>query len=257
MRIDGKIVLITGASEGIGAACAAEFARCGAKLSLTARSEEGLRRAGGADALITAGDLTEDETRRRVMQRTIERYGAIDILINNAGIGFYLPSWSSPMDDVRRTMELNFFSLLGMIQIAVPHMRVCGSGMIVNVGSIAGKLTLPWMTVYSASKSAVGALTEGLRMELKQDGIRTMLVCPGYVKTGFQEHVLVGKPPEKVKRSRRFAVTAEECAHAIRRGVERDARTVLSPPAGWILVGLMRLMPSLVEGRMAGLNETA
>ena len=129
--------------------------------------------------------------------------------------------------------------------------------MIVNVGSIGGKMTLPWMTVYSASKYAVGSLTEGLRMELKRDGIRTMLVCPGYVKTGFQQHVTAGEAPEKVKQSRRFAVTAEECAVAIRRGVERDARTVLSPAAGWILVGLMRLFPSVVEGRMAEMNETA
>ncbi len=73
MRIDGKVVLITGASEGIGAACAAEFARAGARLSLTARSEEGLRRAGGADSLITPGDLTEDSVRRRVVDRTLER----------------------------------------------------------------------------------------------------------------------------------------------------------------------------------------
>src|ERR1041385_6798838 len=87
MRIDGKVVLITGASEGIGAACAAEFARLGARLSLTARSEEGLRRAAGADGLITPGDLTVEETRRRVVERTLERYGAIDILINNAGVG--------------------------------------------------------------------------------------------------------------------------------------------------------------------------
>jgi short-subunit dehydrogenase len=257
MRIDGKVVLITGASEGIGAACAAEFARCGARLSLTARSEEGLRRAGGSDALITAGDLTAEETRCRVVERTIERFGGIDILINNAGIGFYLPSWSAPMEHARRIMELNFFALLGMIQLTVPHMRAQGRGTIVNVGSIGGKMTLPWMTVYSASKYAVGSLTEGLRMELKRDGIRTMLVCPGYVKTGFQQHVTAGEAPEKVKRSRRFAVTADECALAIRRGVERDARTVLSPAAGWILVALMRLIPSIVEGRMAEMNETA
>ncbi len=118
MQIEGKVVLITGASEGIGAACAAEFARAGAKLSLTARSEEGLRRAGGTSALVTAGDLTEEAVRRQVVERTIEHYGAIDILINNAGIGFYLPSWSDSMDDARRLMELNFFALLGMIQLS-------------------------------------------------------------------------------------------------------------------------------------------
>lgn len=96
MRLDGKVVLITGASDGIGAACAAEFAAAGARLSLTARSGEGMARAGGASALTTAGDLTLEDTRRSVVERTLERFGAIDLLINNAGVGLYGPSWSAP-----------------------------------------------------------------------------------------------------------------------------------------------------------------
>jgi short-subunit dehydrogenase len=256
MRIDGKVVLITGASEGIGAACAAEFARAGAKLSLTARNEEGLRRAAG-DALVTPGDITEEATRRRVVERTVERYGTVDILINNAGAGLYAPSASARMEDARWLMELNFFAVLGMTQLAAPHMRAGGGGMIVNVGSIAVKVTLPWLTLYGAAKSAVGSLTEGLRMELRRDGIRTMLVCPGYVKTRFQENVRSGKPPGAVVKARRFAITPEECAAAIRRGVERDARTVVAPPAAWLLVAAARLFPGLVEARMAEMNGTA
>jgi short-subunit dehydrogenase len=256
MRIDGKVVLITGASEGIGAACAAEFARRGAQLSLTARSQEGLLRAGPA-ALITPGDLTSEDTRRRVVARTLERFGAIDILINNAGVGTYLPSWNMPMEEARRLMELNFFALLEMTQLVTPHMRARKSGTIVNIGSIGGKMVLPWSTLYSASKYAMGALTEGLRMELRRDGVHAMLVCPGYVKTGFQEHVCGGRAPAAVLRSRRYAITAEECAAAIRRGVERDARTVLTPRAGWILVALARLFPSIVQAQMARMNETA
>jgi short-subunit dehydrogenase len=257
MFLNGKVVLITGASQGIGAACAAEFAQAGARLSLTARSAEGLARSGGADALVTAGDLTSGETRRQVVERTLERFGAIDLLINNAGVGLYLNSWSTPMEEVRALMELNFFALLGMIQLVAPHMRQRSSGTIVNVGSIAGKMPLPWMTVYSASKYAVGALTEGLRMELRGSGVRTMLVCPGYVTTGFQQNVRAGQAPEAVVRGRRMAITAAECARAIRRGVERDARTVMAPRAGWILVALARLFPSLAEARMAKMNGTA
>jgi len=257
MRIDGKVVLITGASEGIGAACAAEFARSGAKLSLTARNEEGLRRAAGRDGLITAGDLTSEEVRLRVVERTLERFGAIDILINNAGVGFYLPSWSAPMEETRRLMELNFFAALGMVQLVAPHMRARRSGLIVNVSSIGGKITLPWMTLYSASKYALNSLTEGLRMELRRDNVKTMLVCPGYVKTGFQKHVTAGQAPEKVMRARRAAITAEECAVAIRRGVEREARTILAPAVGWFLVAAARLFPGIVESRMAEMNETA
>ncbi len=256
MRIDGKVALITGASAGIGAACAAEFARSGAQLSLCARSEEGLRRAGGDRALITAGDITDESVRRRVVERTLERFGAIDILIDNAGSGLYIPSWEAPEAEVRRLMELNFFALLGMIQLVTPHMRARRSGTIVNVGSIGGKIVLPWMTVYSASKYAVGALTEGLRMELRRDGIRTMLVCPGYVITEFQRRS-VGEVPPQVVKGRRFAITAAECAADIRRGVERDARTVMSPRVGWLLVALARLLPRAVEARMARMNGTA
>jgi short-subunit dehydrogenase len=257
MRLDGKVVLITGASEGIGAACAAEFAAAGARLSLTARSADGLARAGGASALTTAGDLTLEETRQKVVERTLERFGAIDILINNAGVGLYAHSWSAPMEDVRQLMELNFFALLGMIQLVAPYMRNRRSGMIVNVSSIGGKMPLPWATLYSASKYAVTALTEGLRMELRCDGVKTMLACPGYVTTGFQQHARAGKPPDAVLAARRSAITAAECARAIRRGVERDARTIMAPRSGWLLVALARLVPSLVEARMAEMNGTA
>jgi uncharacterized protein len=256
MKIEGKVVVITGASQGIGEACAAEFARAGARLSLIARNEDRLLRA-SPDALCTAGDITSPETRRLLVDRTLERYGQIDILINNAGIGLYRPAWDSPMDEVRGLMELNFFAALALTQVVVPHMRARRTGLIVNVGSIAGHLTLPWMTLYSASKSALGTLTEGLRMELRRDGVRAMLVCPGYVKTGFQKSVLAGQPPDEVLRGRRMAITPAECALAIRRGVERDARTVNAPRAGALLVAAMRLFPSIVERRMAKMNGTA
>ncbi len=257
MRIDGKVVLITGASEGIGAACAAEFSRSGAKLSLTARNEQALQRVAGETGLYTAGDLTQEETRKRVVQRTLDRFGAIDILINNAGMGLYAQSWSVPMEQARHVMELNLFVPLALTQLVVPHMRARRTGMIVNVGSIAGKMTLPWMTLYSVSKYALGSFTEGLRMELRRDNVKTMLVCPGYVKTGFQEHAIGGPVPEQVLRGKRFAITQEECAHAIRRGVEREARTVVTPRSGWLLIGLSRLFPGEAEKRMAGMNGTA
>jgi len=255
MRLEGKIALITGASEGIGAACAAELSRCGVRLAVAARSEEGLRKA-APGALIMPGDVTSAETRRAVVERTLERFGAIDILINNAGVGCYIPSWREPLEEARRLMELNYFALLGMTQLVVPHMRERGSGVVVNVGSIGGKVTLPWSTLYSATKYAVTALTEGLRVELWRDGVRTMLVCPGYVRTGFQASSS-GTVPEGVARARRFAISAEECAAAIRRGLERDARTVVTPRLGWVLVVLSGLFPSLVDARMARLNGSA
>jgi short-subunit dehydrogenase len=192
-----------------------------------------------------------------VVERTIERYGTIDVLVNNAGMGLYAPSWRASMNDARRLFELNLFTPLALTQLVVPYMRARRSGTVVNVSSIAGKVTLPWFTLYSASKYALGAWTDGLRMELKADGIHALTVCPGYVKTGFQSHVLAGAPPEKVLQGKRFAITAEQCARAIVRGVERNARTVVTPAAGWLFIIAERLFPSFVDARMAALNREA
>jgi short-subunit dehydrogenase len=253
MRIAGKVALITGASEGIGAACAAAFGKRGARLSLTARSEPRLRAAGGAEALVTAGDITLADTRQAAVERTLARFGAIDILINCAGMGLYAPAWNTPAEDARRLFDLNFFAPLAMAQLVAPHMCARGSGVIVNISSVAGKVTLPWLTLYSASKYALGSLTDGLRMELARDGVHTMTVCPAYVRTDFQQHALGAGPPPKVARSKQFAITPEQCGEAIARGVERGARTVMAPKAAWLLVLAERLFPRLADAQLAAI----
>jgi short-subunit dehydrogenase len=250
MNIQGKVVLITGASEGIGAACAQAFRQRGAHVALMARRQEQLQQVAGADGLALVGDVTVEEDRRRCVEATLDRFSRIDILINNAGVGMYAPSWQAPMADVRRMYELNFFSALGMIQQAVPHMRRQGGGTIVNVGSIGGKVTLPWLTLYSSSKYALGSLTDGLRMELHRDGIHAMTVCPGYVWTRFQQNVLSGQPPAHVRNTKMFRITAEQCAKDIVRGVESGARTVVTPKTGWAFVILERLFPNLVDRQL-------
>ncbi len=254
MRLDGKVVLITGASEGIGAACARAFRERGARLALNARREEKLRRICDG-ALTVAGDITDEAVRRKVVERTLDHYGAIDVLVNNAGMGLYGAPWELPLEKARELMELNFFAPLDLIRLVTPHMKERGSGAIVNVGSIAGKVTLPWMTLYSASKYALGSVTDGLRMDLKPYGIHCMTVCPGYVKTEFQNHAMGQQPPDKVQKGKKFAITAERCAADLVRGLERDARTVLTPSVMWLFVLAERLFPSVVDGRMAALLE--
>lgn len=254
MLIEGKTILITGASEGIGAACAAAFKRRGAKISLVARNEAKLREAGGPEAVVTVGDVTDTLVREKAVTATMERFGRIDLLINNAGVGLYAPSWQAPLAEVRKMFELNFFAALGMIQLVVPHMQAVKSGCIVNVGSIGGKVTLPWLTLYSASKYALGSLTDGLRMELKREGIHAITVCPGYVSTNFQKHILLGRVPDAVQRTNMFRISADQCAEAIVRGVERNARTVVTPAAGWAFIALERLFPSLIDSRLEEMN---
>ncbi|MBI4908053.1 MAG: SDR family NAD(P)-dependent oxidoreductase [Acidobacteria bacterium] len=246
MRIAGKVVLITGASAGIGAACAREFRRRGAQLALLARSADKLKAVAGDDVAV-AGDVTVESGRRRVVEAALSRYGRIDILINNAGAGIATPTWNTPLDEVRRMYELNVFSALGMIQLVVAGMRERRSGCIVNIGSIAGKVTLPWLTIYSSSKYALGSITDGLRMELRRDGIHAMTVCPGYVSTGFQQHLLSGQVAPHLRDSQVFRITPEVCASAAADGVERGARTVVTPRVGWIFVALERLFPTRID----------
>ncbi len=255
MQIKDRVVLITGASEGIGAACAAEFEKRGARLSLVARNAKKLTTVGGPDTLRTVGDITSTETRRNVVARTMAHFGDIDIVVNNAGMGLYAPAWNAPMPDTRKLFDLNFFAPLALTQLVVPYMRERKRGMIVNISSIAGKVTLPWFTLYSVSKFALGSLTDGLRMELKPHGIHAMTVWPGYVKTEFQAHALGTRPPVPILSGRRFAITADVCAEAIARGVERDARSVVVPRIGWVLIGLSRLLPGVLESRLVAINQ--
>ena len=250
MNLRDKVVLITGASDGIGAACATAFRGRGARLALTARSREKLEKVAGADGLVIDGDLLDRAVRERAIQATLDRYGRIDVLVNNAGVGMYAPFWRAQMDMVRQMFDLNLFAALEMSQLATTHMQKQGGGMIVNVSSIAGRVPLPWFTLYSASKYAVCAMTDAMRMELRKHGIQCMAVCPGYVKTGFQQHALAGKPPDRLWRMRKFAITVDQCAEALVRGVERNKRTVVVPRMGWLLIFGRALFPGLIDRQL-------
>jgi short-subunit dehydrogenase len=242
MRIESQVALITGASSGIGQALAAELSQRGALLALTARTIQP-----HPTHLTVPGDLTSPDFRRHLIETTLARYGRIDILINNAGVGLYEPSWRANDEAVRHMFELNFFAALHLAQLTVPGMRERRHGMVVNIGSIASKVTLPWFTLYSATKHALASFTDGLRMENAAAGLHAMLVCPGYVKTRFQQNVLIGRPPDELASGRRFATTAPTLARAIADGIARNRRQVLHPASGWALIAAWRTLPRLVE----------
>ena len=129
--------------------------------------------------------------------------------------------------------------------------------MIVNVSSIAGRIALPWLTLYSASKFALGALTQGMRMEFGHESIRFVTAMPGYIRTPFQENVLGGRPPESIRNMKRFAVSPETCARKIREAIESDAKTVMVPRSGELLVAIAGLFPGLTETWFGGINRKA
>ncbi len=256
-----KVVLITGASMGIGEACAYAFARRGARLILTARSAGSLERvrqaAAPAEAAALTADLGQPDQAQALVARALGCYGRIDVLVNNAGIGLYTPFWEAERDAIRLLMEVNFFAPLELIRGVLPYMRRQGLGTIVNVSSVAGKIPLPWLTLYSASKAALNYISDGLRMELRGTGIHVVSVCPGYVSTGFPQHVLGGAIPETVARRKRFTITAEQCAEAIVKGVERGKRTVVTPASGWLLIGISRLLPGPAHALLARMRRPA
>ncbi len=257
-----QVVLITGASRGIGEAAARAFARRGARLILSARSREALERVAEsvrpAEARVEPADLARPEEAGELAERALACWGGIDILLNNAGVGVYLPCWKLPPAQLRQMMEVNFFAPLELMRRVIPEMRRKGGGTIVNVSSIAGQVALPWLTAYSASKAALHFLSDGVRMELRGSGVRVVSVCPGYVTTGFREHVLAGEMPPAVANRRYFTITAEQCAEAIVRGVERNRRTVVTPAAaGWAFVWFARFFPQTLDGILARMRGAA
>jgi short-subunit dehydrogenase len=184
-----RVVIVTGASSGIGAALAGAFSRRGARVTLAARRAERLietARACPAETLIAVGDLVRDEDRRRIVESTLERWGRIDILVNNAGIGMYGPAASASEDDWRGLFEINFFAHVFLTLAVLPVMSAAGGGLVVNVASIAGLMAhAEKVTPYVASKHALVGFSRGLAKELAGSGIRVLAACPHLTDTEF------------------------------------------------------------------------
>src|SRR5205085_1400110 len=156
----------------------------------------------------------------------------IDVLINNAGVGQY--GWPSEVDTEisKRMFDVNVFSALALTQLVIPLMRQRKSGVIVNIGSVGGKVSLPWAVMYCATKWALHCIDDSLRRELREDGISVVKVCPGIVDTKFRDHVLAGKAPDRVEAIRRV-VSPDQVAAGVIRGIARKQRTVYVPKPGW------------------------
>lgn len=190
-QLAGQVVIVTGASSGIGEATARRLARAGARVVITARRRDRLDALAreldpsGAAVLVVAGDVTIDADRRALVDATLARFGRIDALVNNAGYGTRGPVETVPVEALRRNFETNVFSLVALTQLVLPHLRAQGSGCVVNIGSVAGRIARPLSSVYDSTKHALEALTDGLRGEVKPFGVRVTLVRPGYIVTEF------------------------------------------------------------------------
>jgi short-subunit dehydrogenase len=252
MRLEGARVLLTGASTGIGAALAPMLSQAGAKTVLTSRKTDLYQ---VPQATWIPADLTQESERERLAQEAVQRLGGIDILINNAGAGAYVPTAKIDGDTWRHMRELNLDAPIHLTRLLLPAMIERRSGLIVNVSSIAGHVPLPWFSLYSTTKAAILNFTHGLRMELDQSGVNTVAVCPGYVKTPFQANVLMGKPPLMLQRTKKFGITADQCARAILKGIEKETRTVVAPFSGHFLNAAYSLFPWAIDKLFAHYNR--
>ncbi len=187
-------VIVTGASTGIGRGLALHLARFyKANLVLTARSQKDLESCAeevkkfGGEAKILAGDITDPNTLEQLVTMCTTAYGGIDLLINNAGMAVPGKFETLKVEDWRRVFEVNFFSALQLTYAALPHLKSSSRGKIVNISSVAGKVSFPGSVCYCSSKFALTALSNGLAAELAPSNIDVITVCPGLVRTEFFE----------------------------------------------------------------------
>lgn len=181
-----KTVLITGASAGIGKATAKLFQEKGWNVVATMRKPDDEQELSQLDnVLVTRLDVTDEASIKSAVDESVAKFGSIDVLVNNAGYGAVGPIEAFAMENVRRQFDTNVIGLIATTQEVLPHMRAAKSGTIVNISSVAGKMTFPLMSLYHSTKFAVEGFTESLSYELNPIGIKTKIVEPGAIKTDF------------------------------------------------------------------------
>ncbi len=216
--VKDKVVVITGASSGLGEAAARRLSRDGAKLVLGARRLERLQALAqelslGGDAVQT--DVTQHEQVRRLVDRAVQSHGRLDVIINNAGLMPLSPFERLKIEDWDRMIDVNIMGVLYGVAAALPHMKAQRSGHINNVSSVAGHKVRPGGAVYAATKHAVRALSEGLRQEVKPYNIRTTIISPGAVATELPDSVTEPDVAANVRKTYENAIPADSFARAV------------------------------------------
>ena len=277
--LPGQVVIVTGASSGIGEAAARRLARGGAKVVLSARRSDRLEvlareiDPSGVRVLALAGDVTNAADRQKLVAATLAKFGRIDALVNNAGYGTRGPVEFVPVDAIRRNFETNVFSLIALTQLVLPAMREHGSGCIVNIGSVAGRIARPLSSIYDSTKHALEAITDGLRGELKPFGVRVTLIRPGFILTEFIEAAnqasdeyteraapyapFIAGSRADVQKLRRWAGAPDDIARLVERALVSDdpAPRYSGPFHAKIFLLLKWLLPDRVLGFIVRLKK--
>ncbi len=249
-----KVVIITGASSGIGKALAGEYASRGSKVVMAARNAgkldelAGELRNNGHDVLPVPTDVSKEEDCKNLIKQTLDTYGRIDVLINNAGISMRALFEQTDLDVIRQLMDVNFWGTVYCTKYAFPHL-LQAQGSVVGVSSIAGYKGLPGRTGYSASKSAIHGFLDVIRVETRKKGLHVLLACPGFTSSNIRKTALThnGKPQGETPRDENKMMPAEEVARHIYKAVVKRKRTLTLTTEGKLTVLLNKFFPRSID----------
>lgn len=249
----GKVIVITGASSGIGLASARLFASLGARLSLAARSMDKLEAeaaglAPAEDILCVKTDVSVEEDCRNLIESTVHKFGRIDILVNNAGVSMRAMFRDLDLSVIKTLMDVNFWGTVYCTKYALPYLLE-SKGSVVGVISIAGYAGLPGRTGYSSSKYAIRGFLDTLRIEHLYDGLHVMVFAPGFTASNVRNAALTadGSQQGKTPRDEGKMMTAERVAEYLASGLERRKNEMILTPIGKLTVFMHNILPRLTD----------
>jgi NAD(P)-dependent dehydrogenase (short-subunit alcohol dehydrogenase family) len=257
MQFQNKIVIITGATGGMGRALCWRFGRAGAKIGVLDLRREDVENfakdldQAGIYALDLPCDVTDEQACRTAIQKVAEKFGGVDVLINNAGITHRSAFEKTKMQTFRKVLEVNFFGALHCTQSALSYLQQ-NRGMIIVMSSIAGFSPLIGRSGYSASKHALHGMFESLRTELRDKGVQVMMVCPGFTATNIEKNALDGdgRPTTHPRSTTGKIATSEEVAEAIYRAAMKNKRLLVLSTVGKLAYLMSRFFPAYYERMM-------
>lgn len=252
--LNGKVVVITGASSGIGEAMAREYSKMGAKVVLGARREEELKRvaddikAAGGEVAYAACDVVSEEECKRLIDTAIDNFGGIDVLICNAGLSMRALFDECDLKVLHRLMDVNFWGTVNCTKYALPWLQK-SRGSLVGISSVAGIHGLPGRTGYSASKYAMTGFLDTIRVENLKKGLHVMTACPGFTASNVRFSALTadGTQQGETPRNEAKMMTPEQVAHIVARGIHRRKRLCLMEWEGRGTHLLKKFFPALVD----------
>ena len=257
MRLQGKVVVVTGASMGIGEAIAKEFAAAGANVVLSSRDltrvEEARQRIGLPDRTTAFECDVRDRTQlEALLWFALGQYARVDVWVNNAGFGLVDSVQRMDMVAARSVFDTNVFAAVEAMQLVIPVMREQQSGCIINVSSVSGFIGVPYMSAYAATKHALNAFSRATRAELTGTGVRVLNVCPGFVATEFAANAVRGSDRKKMRGGKSSGVSADYVAKATLRAYFANKWEIVVPWYYNPVIWAYRMFPGYLNKKMLG-----